>query len=43
MMPSVNDILVIAIIPVLDYVVYPHLKKSLGITVKPLHKVCRDA
>lgn len=39
MMPSVNDVMVIILIPVMDYIVYPHIRKSIGLSVKPLHKV----
>ena len=39
LMPSINDFMVIVIIPMLDYVVYPHLEKTMGYKVKPLHKV----
>ena len=39
MMPSVNDLMVIVIIPTLDYLVYPHLEKTMGYRVLPLHKV----
>ena len=38
-MPSINDFLVVLIIPALDYIVYPHLEKSMGIKILPLHKV----
>lgn len=38
-MPSVNDFLVLLIIPALDYIVYPHLEKSMGFKIRPLHKV----
>ena len=41
-MPSINDLMVIIIIPILDYIIYPHLKKSLKLEVKPLHKVIID-
>ncbi len=39
LMPSVNDFLVLFIIPVLDYIVYPHLEKTMGVKIRPLHKV----
>ena len=39
MMPSINDLMVIVLIPVLDYLVYPHMKKSMNVHVKPLQKV----
>ena len=38
-MPSVNDFLVVAIIPALEYIVYPHLEKTMRMKVQPLHKV----
>ena len=38
-MPSVNDVLCILIIPLLDYLVYPHLETSMRIKLLPLHKV----
>ena len=42
-MPSVNDFMVILIIPMLDYLVYPHLEKTMGYKVKSLHKVSSKA
>ena len=39
LMPSINDLLVILIIPLLDYIVYPHIEHSMGIKVMSLHKV----
>jgi len=39
LMPGINDFLVVAIIPLLDYLVYPHLERTMGIRVKPMHKV----
>ena len=38
-MPSVNDVMVILLIPLMEYLVYPHLKRTMNITVRPLHKV----
>ena len=40
-MPSVNDFMVILIIPMLDYLVYPHLEKTMGYKVQSLHKVTK--
>lgn len=42
-MPSVNDFMVILIIPMLDYLVYPHLEKTMGYKVQSLHKVSGKA
>ena len=39
MMPSVEDALVLLVIPLLDYIVYPHLKRTMRITIRPIHKV----
>ena len=39
LMPSINDFLVVLIIPALDYLVYPHLERSMGIKIQSLHKV----
>ena len=39
-MPSINDLMVIIFIPLLDYIVYPHIQQVMNITIKPLHKVC---
>ena len=38
-MPSVNDVLCILIIPLLDYLVYPHIEKTMRFKLVPLHKV----
>ena len=38
-MPSVNDVLCILIIPLLDYLVYPHIESSMNIKLLHLHKV----
>ena len=38
-MPSVNDVLCILIIPLLDYLVYPHIESSMKIKLLHLHKV----
>jgi hypothetical protein len=40
-MPSINDFMVILIIPTLDYLVYPHLEKTMGYKVQSLHKVTK--
>jgi len=42
MMPSINDFLVILIIPFLEYIVYPHLEHTMGFSVLPLHKVSKS-
>ena len=42
LMPSINDLLVVIIIPFLDYLVCPHIERSMGIQVKPMHKVSAD-
>lgn len=39
LMPGINDFLVILIIPILDYLVYPHLERTMGIKVRSLHKM----
>ena len=36
---SVNDVTVILLIPILEYIVYPHIQSAMGFTVRPLHKV----
>ena len=41
-MPSIEDLMVVSIIPLLDYAVYPHLERVLGRRVLPLHKVSRS-
>lgn len=38
-MPCVNDFLVVAIIPLLEYVLYPHLQKTMHRKVQPLQKL----
>lgn len=38
-MPGVNDLMVILFIPLLEYIVYPHIKSTMNIVIKPLHKV----
>ena len=38
LMPSINDLLVVVIVPLLDYLVYPHIERSMAIRVKPMHK-----
>ncbi|XP_065193476.1 solute carrier family 15 member 4-like [Sycon ciliatum] len=38
-MPSFNDCLVILIIPLLDYIVYPHLKEKLGFVATPIRRI----
>ena len=38
-MPSVNDVTVILLIPILEYIVYPHIQSVMGFTVRPMHKV----
>ena len=42
LMPSVNDFMVILIIPMLDYLIYPHLEKTMGYKVQSLHKVTNN-
>lgn len=42
LMPSIEDLMVVSIIPLLDYAVYPHLERVLGRRVLPLHKVSRS-
>ena len=39
LMPSVNDFMVVVIIPSLEYLVYPHLERVMKIKIRPLHKV----
>ena len=41
-MPSVNDVLCILIIPLLDYLVYPHIESSMRVKLRPIHKVLRN-
>jgi POT family proton-dependent oligopeptide transporter len=38
-MPSVNDVLCILIIPLLDYLVYPHIESSMRVKLRPIHKL----
>ena len=39
MMPSIEDFLMLLVIPLLEYIVYPHLQSSMRITIRPIHKV----
>ena len=39
LMPSINDFLVVVIIPFMEYVVYPHLERTMNIKIQALHKV----
>ncbi|XP_062507930.1 solute carrier family 15 member 1-like isoform X2 [Corticium candelabrum] len=39
LMPSFNDVLVICLIPLLDYLIYPHIERVMGFKVMPLHKI----
>ena len=41
-MPSVNDVLCIIIIPLLDYLVYPHIESSMRIKLRRIHKVLHN-
>ena len=41
-MPSVNDVLCILIIPFLDYLVYPHIERSMKLKLQPIHKVSKN-
>ena len=38
-MPSVEDVMVLLNLPVLEYLLYPHLRQSMGVKVKRIHKV----
>ncbi|CAI8054280.1 Probable peptide transporter ptr2 [Geodia barretti] len=38
-MPSVNDVLCILIIPLLDYLIYPHIESSMRVKLRPIHKL----
>ena len=38
-MPSFNDVLVVIFIPLMEYVVYPHIEKTMNVKIRPLHKV----
>ena len=38
-MPSVEDMMVLLNLPILEYLLYPHLRKTMGLKVKPIHKV----
>ena len=38
-MPSIEDLMVILSIPLLDYVVYPHLERVLHTSITSIHKV----
>ena len=38
-MPSVNDVLCILIIPLMDYIIYPHIETTMKIKLLRLHKV----
>ena len=39
MMPSVEDFLMLLVISLLEYVIYPHLQSSMKIKIRPIHKV----
>lgn len=39
LMPSVNDLMLIAFIPLMDYIVYPRLGRLLGFRIRALHKM----
>ena len=41
-MPSVNDVLCIILIPLLDYLIYPHIEKTMKLTLSALHKVMEN-
>ena len=42
MMPSVEDFLMLLVIPLLEYVIHPHLQRSMKIKIRPIHKVWRS-
>ena len=37
-MPSIEDMMVLFVVPFLEYLLYPHLRRSMGIEVRPIHK-----
>ncbi|XP_065846590.1 solute carrier family 15 member 2-like [Oscarella lobularis] len=39
LMPSFNDVLVVIFIPLMEYVVYPHIEKTMNVKIRPLHKI----
>lgn len=39
LMPCINDFLVVSIIPIMEYIVYPHLERVMKMKILPLHKV----
>ena len=38
-MPSIEDAMVLLNVPILEYLLYPHLRQSMELKVKPIHKV----
>ena len=38
-MPSIEDVLALLNVPILEYILYPHLRRSMRLKVKPIHKV----
>ena len=38
MMPSIQDFLMLLIIPLLEYIIYPHLQKNMNITIYVQYK-----
>ena len=38
-MPSIEDAMVLLNVPILEYILYPHLRQSMELKVKPIHKV----
>ena len=38
-MPSIEDVMVLFVVPFLEYILYPHMRRSMGIEVRPIHKV----
>ena len=39
LMPSIEDVMVLLLVPVLEYLIYPHLRRSMGLKIKLIHKV----
>ena len=41
-MPSIEDAMVLLNVPILEYLLYPHLRRSMELKVKPIHKVASN-
>ena len=38
-MPGFSDLLVVLFIPMMEYIVYPHVEKAMNVKIRSLHKV----